>query len=422
MFPASVVSEGSLKQNLYVTNAGFLTALAWKQAHVAVVVAYPISPNTITVEKFSEYVNSGQTDAWYINSESEHSAMSSCIGAAAAGVGVATCSSSSGILYMMENLPLVAGMRLPIVFGVQCRTLSGPLNIHCDHSDFFMLRDLSWVMLSGETAQDAYDLHLIAFRIGEHPDVRLPVAVGTDGFIITHAIENTVIMSDEDAHQFTRAYDRTAHDDLLNIDKPLTMGGNADIVNTYEISYGKRIAIQNSYAILREVFDEFAELTGRQHDFIDCYRAEDAEYLFVGLGSLMGTALYAVDELRLRGLRVGLIRFTVYRPFPGLEFLDKLGPDLRAIGIFERMLVSGSYGPLYQDIASTFADHAADLSSKIRLIDYVLGVGGRNPTPDLFDELMTQMSEQYQNLHEVQYWGLRRGNPEASEASPDNLN
>jgi len=404
--------KGTAIQHPIVGKGGYMTAYAWMQSDVGCVAAYPITPNTITVEKFSDYINSGISNAEYINTESEHSSLSACIGASAAGCRTATCTSSNGLAYMFENVGIVSGLRLPMLMGIQCRSLSAPLNIHCDHSDYYSIRDSGWIMASTESCQDVYDFHIMGFRIAEHKDVRLPIAIGTDGFIITHSLENVNSMEKEDVQKFVGEYNnKGVHPDLLDVKNPITMGGNAESENTYEIRFGQTTAMENSFTVIKDVFKEFEELTGRSHDFFDCYRIDDAEHIIIGLSSITGTATYAVDKLRKEGIKVGIIRPEIYRPFPNIELveiLEKISSTLKTVSVLDRILTTGSYGPLYNDVIAAVVENKPELFKESMFMNYLIGIGGRAPDPESLTSLIhnTIKSKDNKVSGEKFYWGV----------------
>jgi len=352
-------------------------AFAMKQINPDVVAAYPITPQTTIVEEFANYVANGQVDTEYINVESEHSAMSACIGASAAGARVMTTTSSQGLALMWEELSIASAMRLPIVMHNVNRALSGPINIHCDHSDSMGARDMGWVHIFAETAQEAYDNTIMAMRIAEHKDVLLPVMIMHDGFITSHAIDRFDILEDSEVKKFVGQY-KPKRSLLLNADEPMTFGPFAMPAFYYEQRKQLRVALDGAKDVVRKVFDEYGKLSGRDYDFFEKYRLEDAEVAIVVLGSTAGTARYAIDQMRAQGVKAGMLKLRLFRPFPVAEIVEALS-KIKAVGVMDRSDSAGSLGgPVYTEIK------AALYNSKKRpaIQGYVYGLGGRDTGPD----------------------------------------
>lgn len=346
-------------------------ALSWKQVNPDVCASYPITPQTIIVEAFSDYVADGLVDTEYVCSESEHSSMSICIGASAAGARAVTATASVGLALMWEMLYIAASMRVPVVMTVANRALSGPINIHCDHSDAMGARDSGWVQIFAENVQEAYDNSLISFRIAEHMDVRLPVMNCLDGFIVTHAIESLSPLSDAQVKEFVGEF--KAVKPLLNYKDPHSFGPFDMPDYYYEHKYQQAMAMNNVLPVMNEVLQEFERMTGRHYDFIEKYRTDDADYVAISMGSTAGTMKAVVDDLRKEGHKVGCIKIRVFRPFPYHE-VAKATEGKKAVAVMDRAISFGAIGPLFADV------RAAEFENRIhpRTVDYVYGLGGRD--------------------------------------------
>ncbi|MCL4499247.1 MAG: pyruvate ferredoxin oxidoreductase, partial [Chloroflexi bacterium] len=329
-------------------------AYAMKQINPDVVAAYPITPQTTIVEEFANYVANGEVDTEYINVESEHSAMSACIGASAAGSRVMTATSSQGLAYMWEQLYIASAMRLPIVMHNVNRALSGPINIHCDHSDSMGARDAGWVQLFSENAQEAYDNTIMAIRIAEDPSVRLPVMVLLDGFIVSHAIDRFDLLDHAVVREFVGEHRPV--NPLLDLDNPVTLGSFSLPPYYFEQKRQLRAALDAARQVVKEVFDAYAAISGRRYDFFETYRLDDAEVGMVVLGSTAGTARYAVDVLREKGVKVGLLKLRLFRPFPARGVARALS-HLKAVGVMDRSDSFGAEGgPVYTETKSALYD------------------------------------------------------------------
>lgn len=352
-------------------------AEAMRQINPDVCAAYPITPSTQVMETFSQFVADGVVATELIPVESEHSAMSACVGAAAAGARVMTATSSQGLALMHEILYIAASLRLPVVLANVNRALSGPLNIHGDHSDTMGSRDAGWVHLYSENAQEAYDNLIQAVRIAEHPDVLTPVMVCLDGFTISHSIERIELLEDADVRAFVGTY--TPRSPLLDIDHPVTYGP-VDLQDYYtEHKRQQRQAMDcHALRVIREVGGAFAAKFGRAYELFEPYRLEDAELGIVVLSSAAGAVKEAVDDLRQRGVRAGGLKLRVYRPFPARELVDVLG-HLHAIAVLDRADAFGtSGGPVFGDVRSALYD----LAIRPRVISYIYGLGGRDILPE----------------------------------------
>lgn len=347
-------------------------AYAMKQVNPDVCAAYPITPSTGIIEDFSSFVADGAVDTELITVESEHSAMSACIGASAAGARVMTATSSQGLALMWEMLYIASGMRLPIILTDVNRALSAPINIHCDHSDSMGARDSGWIQLYSETVQEAYDNVFLAVRIAEHPKVLLPVMVCLDGFITSHAIENLSLIEDADVRSFVGEYKAAHH--LLDTDNPVTYGAMSLPENYIEFKHEQSRAIAGSKEIVLDVSRDFARRFGRDYGLFETYRLEDADTAIVILNSAAGTTKVAVDALRKQGMKVGLLRPRLFRPFPFKEIAGAL-KHVKVVGILDRAdSMSGFGGPLFNEVRSALYD----LEPRPKAIGRIYGLGGRD--------------------------------------------
>ncbi|MCK4258802.1 MAG: pyruvate ferredoxin oxidoreductase [Halanaerobiales bacterium] len=360
-------------------------ALVMKQINPDVVAAYPITPQTEIVQMFSQFVADGEIDTEFVTVESEHSAMSATIGASAAGARAMTATSANGLALMWEVVYIAASSRLPIVMPIVNRALSGPINIHCDHSDVMGIRDSGWIQLFGENAQEAYDNAIMAIRIAEHKDVMLPVGVNMDGFIISHAVENIEIVANEDVKDFVGEYCPDKY--LLDVENPITVGP-LDLQDYYFEHKRQQVeAMKNAKKVVIEIADEFAKLTGRQYEFYEKYRLDDADMALVAIGSTAGTAKVAIDKLREQGVKVGLLKIRLFRPFPGEEIANAL-QGVKSIGVLDRAeSFSDMGGPLFIDLKAALYDAGATA----KIIDIIYGLGGRDTTVTHLEKIIEKV-------------------------------
>ncbi len=361
-------------------------ANAFRQIEPDVCAAYPITPQTELMQRFAAFVSNGQVKTEMILVESEHSAMSACVGAAAAGGRVATATASQGLALMWEILFIASGLRLPIVMPVVNRALSAPINIHCDHSDAMGARDSGWIQLWSENAQEAYDNTIQAFRIAEHMDIRLPVMVCYDGFIISHSIERIEYLDDEVVKKFVGEYKPLYP--LLDIDKPKSYGPLILTDLYHEVRKAHSEVYKKVPKVVVEIAKEFEKISGRSYGLFESYRLEDAEIGIVILNSAAGTTKDVIDEYRDRGIKVGLLKPRLFRPFPYEEVGNAL-KHLKAVCVLDRAdAFGGSFGPLYLDIAATLYN----FKEKPVLINRIYGLGGRDYMPEhargVIDELI----------------------------------
>ena len=351
-------------------------ATAMRQINPDVFAMFPITPSTEIPQYFAQYVADGKVDTEFICVESEHSSMSACIGAEAAGCRAITATSSAGLAYMNEVLYVAASARLPIVLAVACRALTGPININHDYSDSMAVRDSGFIQIYAENNQEAYDNYLQAHRIAETADVRLPVMICEDGFITSHALENIELESDEDVRAFVGEYHPENY--LLKHDNPLAVGPYGTSPYYMEARVAQAEAMKNAKRAILDVAADFERTFGRKYGFFEEYRMEDAEIALVLMGSSAGTAKAAVDELRQAGVKAGLVKIRVFRPFPGEELAAALG-HCQAVAVMDKSEgFSGCGGPLFAETASA----CINLSQRPKMVDIVYGLGGRDFTVD----------------------------------------
>jgi len=388
-----------MKQILMGLNGDEAVAYATKQVNPDVVAAYPITPQTIIVERFSEYVADGEVDTEFVAVESEHSALSSCIGAAAAGARAFTATAANGLALMWEMTYIAASLRLPIVMAVANRALSGPINIHNDHSDSMGARDAGWIQIYCENSQEVYDASIAAWRIGEHPDVQLPVMVCLDGFTLSHTMENVMTLPDEAVKDFVgeRGFitveGHMGKTELrLNPEVPLSMGP-LDLQDFYfEHKLQQIDAMEQALLAMPEVDAEYEKLSGRRYDFLHPYRMEDADVAIMGLGSTMGTVRYVVDQLREEGVRAGMVKMRVFRPFPAERLVEAMG-GLPVLGVLDKSASFGAPGgPLYEEVKTAFYER----EERPLIADYIHGLGGRDTSP----EMIRGVFESLQKIHD----------------------
>ncbi|HEX8950006.1 MAG TPA: pyruvate ferredoxin oxidoreductase, partial [Dissulfurispiraceae bacterium] len=349
--------------------------------------AYPITPATDIMQRFTSFVSNGKVKTEMVLVESEHSAMSACVGASAAGGRVATATSSQGLALMWEELFIASGSRLPIVMSLVNRALSAPLNIHGDHSDGMGARDCGWIQLWSENAQEAYDNMIQVFRIAEHLDIRLPAMVCMDGFIISHSIERMEYLEDEDVKSFVGEFNLTHP--LLDLEHPVSYGPL--ILTDYYMEYRKAHAevMAKVPKVTLEVAKEFEKLSGRKYGLFETYRLEDAEIGLVVLNSAAGTSKDAVDLFRDKGIKAGLLKPRLYRPFPYEEVGEAL-KHLKAVCVLDRADAFGaSYGPLFMDIASSVQQYR----ERPLLVNKIYGLGGRDYLPEHAEYALAELAE-----------------------------
>jgi len=352
---------------------GHAVGEAMSQVNPDVVAVYPITPQTPIIEYFAKKRADGEIDTEIIPVESEHSAMSASIGSAACGARTMTASSSQGIMYMFEVLPVASAMRLPIVMAVSNRAISGPINIHGDQSDAMAMRETGWVQIFAENAQEAYDNIIIGTRIAEA--AQLPLATNMDGFFVSHSVENLEVLKDEDVKNFIGDY--VTKQSLLDFQNPKTFGPVA-LQNSY-FEFRKQVydAMEKVGEIFTNVTDQFEDLAGIKYESVEKYKTKDADTVIVAMGSVCGTIKDVVDKLRLNGRKVGLLKIRLFRPFPYAETLKALGKT-ESVVVMDRNLAFGTKQVLAGEV-----EHA--LGKKVQSIVY--GLGGR----DVFEEQIEKL-------------------------------
>lgn len=349
---------------------GYAMAEALRQIHPDVMAVYPITPQTTIIETYAKMKADGLVETEIVQVESEHSAMSATIGACAAGARAVTASSSQGLLHMAETLPVASGLGLPIMMCVSSRALSAPLNIHGEHGDVMAIRDLGWVQIFGEQAQDAYDNTIIALRLAEMAGV--PVMPIMDGFHTSHTTERVQVIEDEKIRSFVG--DFKAENALTGQENPITIGTLA-LQNTYfDFKIDQEKAFQKVKTLYKKICKEYEKISGRKHGIFESYKIKDADEVIVMMGATAGTAKDAVDQLRSQGKKVGLLKINLFRPFPHKEVGAELG-HVKKIAVLDRAMSFGSFPPLFSDISSSM--HYAG-SHKYQIASYIYGIGGRD--------------------------------------------
>jgi pyruvate ferredoxin oxidoreductase alpha subunit len=375
-------------QKTVAATGNTLVAEAMRQCAPDMMAAYPITPQTTIVEEFAKFVANGRVHTEYVTVESEHSAMSACIGASAAGARVMTATSSQGLAYMWEELHIASGMRLPIVMANANRALSAPINIHCDHSDIMGARDTGWVILFAETAQEAYDNTIMAVRVAEHPDVLLPVMSTLDGFITTHSIDRADVMDDETVAAFVGQY--VPEYALLDTGHPVAHGSFAGLGGPFfEFKRSQRRAIDRAHDVVESVGAEWSAISGRPFGLIETFGMEDAEVAIVVIGSTAGNARHVARGLRAQGVNVGVVKVRCFRPFPSAELAKALA-GLKAVAVLDRAESFGAEGgPLYLEVRSALYD----LDHRVPVVDYVYGLGGSDVKTELIERVFTDLTD-----------------------------
>lgn len=405
-----------VKQKTLALSGDEAVAYAVKQSDTDVVAAYPITPQTIIVEKFSEYVANGEVDTEFVCVESEHSALTACLTAAATGARAFTATASAGLALMHEILYVTSGCRAPVVMAVVNRALSAPINIHCDHSDSMVERDCGWIQIYVENSQEAYDSIIQAFKIAENPKLLLPVMVGLDGFTLSHTLENVQTLPDNLVKKFvgTRQFPLVTNHEgktvqfKLDPENPSTIGP-LDLYDYYfEHKRQQEEAMRIAPKIIQQVHEEYAKISGRRYGdgFIEPYHLEDAEVAIVCVGSTSGTVKTVVNELRSKGTKAGLLRLRTFRPLPVKEITKTL-ENVKAIAVMDRSLSFGGHGgAVFHEIRHILYD----ASTHPYVVNYIYGLGGRDTSPDLIHKIYRDLQQilKTQRIEEpVQFIGLR---------------
>jgi len=361
-------------------------ANALRQVNPDVCGIYPITPQTDMMQRFASFIADGKVDTESILVESEHSSMSACIGAAAAGGRVITATSSQGLALMWEMLHIASGDRLPIVMPVVNRALSAPLNIHGDHSDAMGARDTGWIQLWSENGQESYDNTIQAFRIAEHMDIRLPIMVCLDGFIISHSIERLEYLEDQEVKDFVGPFKNFLP--LLDLEKPKSYGPLILTDLYHEYKRAQHEIMTKVKDVVLDVAKDFEKMSGRKYGIFESYRLEDADIAIVILNSAAGTTKDVVDEFRDKGIKAGLLKPRLFRPFPFEEIAEAL-KNTKAVCVMDRADSYGSYGPLFMEVASALYQ----LEKKPLLMNKIYGLGGRDYLPSHAAQVLTELNE-----------------------------
>ncbi len=358
----------------------FALAEAAKLARVEAVAAYPITPQTHIVERLADFVANGELDAEYVPVESEHSALSACLGTSATGARTFTATSSQGLELMHEVLFVASGLRLPIVMAVANRALSAPLSIWTDHSDVMAARDCGWIQMFAENGQQAFDLVLCAFRIAEDPAVLLPVMVNIDGFYVSHTIEPVQLLEQEVVDKFLPEY---RYPYRLDPDKPVTIGAFGDPSIYTEAKKALEVTLEGSKGVILQTWREFGALTKRRYSPVESYKTADADALLVSMGSFSETAMIAVDKMQTEGQKVGLVRLRLWRPFPTQELRRAVG-KAKVIIVLDRAMSFGGPAPVATEIRTALYP----LKIRPKVVSFVGGLGGREISAQAFENLI----------------------------------
>lgn len=378
---------------------------AIRQVNPDVMPAFPITPSTEIPQMVSTYIANGEMDTEFIPVESEHSSMSAAIGAESAGARSLTATSSAGLALMWEELLLAASNRLPLALTLVNRTLSGPININCDHSDGMGARDTGWIQIYAENNQEAYDNFIQAYPIAEDKRVHLPIMICQDGFITSHAVENIELMEDKLVKEFVGEYE--PEEFLLNPGKPIAVGPYSVTNYAMEAKKNQETALENAKEVILEVAKKFKEISGREYGLFEEYKTKDADYIMLIMGSAAGTAKEAVDHLREQGKKVGVLKLRVFRPFPAEEIAEVL-KGCKAVAIMDRCeSYNGNGGPLGSEVTAGF------YRSKVMIeaVNYIYGLAGRDFTVNEVYDIFAELEEAVENgkkVEQYQYIGLRK--------------
>lgn len=392
-------------RDVEVWDGNMAASQALRQVQVDVVAAYPITPSTPIVENYGNFLANNYVEGEFVMVESEHAAMSGCIGASAAGGRVATATSSQGFALMVETLYQASGMRLPIILNVVNRALAAPLNVNGDHSDMYLGRDSGWIQFDAYNAQNAYDLNFVAFKVAEDHDVRLPAMVHQDGFMTSHTAEGVKTLDDDTAYGFVG--DFKPMNDMLDLDHPVTHG-----VQTEEDWHFEHKARQQNDLMtkvlpkIQDAFDAFKELTGREYNIVEKYDMDDADVAVVCMGTSVETAVEVAGEMREKGIKAGVIGIRVFRPWPFEAIRDAL-KDVKAIGALDRSSPHGTVGMLFNELAGSLFNSGTSAV----LTGYVYGLGGRDLTKahlnDIYEQLQANADAGKPTTALQQYVGVR---------------
>ncbi|MFH1182756.1 MAG: pyruvate ferredoxin oxidoreductase [Candidatus Moraniibacteriota bacterium] len=378
----------SNNQNYFALTGAEAAAEAMRQIEPGVVPVYPITPQTPIIEEFANYVAAGNVKTEIITTESEHSAMSAAIGAAAAGSRTMTATSSVGLALMYEMLNIASGMRLPIVMNVANRALSSPINIHCDHSDTMGVRDSGWIQVYCETAQEVYDYNILAVRLAEHSDILLPTMVMQDGFVTSHLLERMEIIPNDDVKKFVGDYKYP--NSLLGDKTGLTFGALMLPEYFFEAKVAQHQAFEKSKQVYKEIASELEKITGRNYAEIELYGVDEkTEGVIITMSSAAGTAKEVARRINKKGGKVGVVKIRLFRPFPYAE-LGAVIKNITNIAVLDRTFSFGSFPPLYSEVIQTLnimngsrlpvSEHGAGSGRDDNKLvqSYVFGLGGRD--------------------------------------------
>ena len=408
--------QKTVEQEMIALAGDQAVAYAVKQSDVDVVAAYPITPQTIIVEKFSEYVANGEVETEFVCVESEHSAMTASLAASVTGARTFTATASAGLALMHEMLFVTSGCRAPVVMAIANRALSAPLNIHGDHSDSMAQRDSGWIQLYAENAQEAYDSIIQAFRIGENLNVLLPVMVGLDGFTLSHTLENVEVLSDETVEEFVgvrKFPDVLTHNGKtapfrLDPANPMTMGPIALQNYYFEFKRQQEDAMEHAVNVIQQVNSEYAKISGRSYGngLVENYRLEDAEVAAVCLGSTAGTMKTVVDGLRQNGIKAGLLRLRTFRPLP-VEEIRSAVANVKALAVMDKCIsFGGNGGPVFHAFRHLLYEEA----NHPYIVNYIYGLGGRDTSPSDLRSIYETLQDILQTGRvekPIRYLGLR---------------
>ena len=371
--------------------------------------SFPITPSTEIPEYFSKYIADGKILSNLILVESEHSAMSAAIGASLSSARTATATSSNGLAYMWEMLHIAASMRAPIIMELVCRSISGPLNIHNDHSDAMGMKDTGWIMLFSKNNQDVYDNTIIGTMIAENSNVLLPIAICQDGFITSHSIENIEILEDDEVIKLVGKYNNKVN--LLDKENPVTVGPLDLPTHLFEHKRLQVEALANAKKVFKEISEKYEKVSGRKINMIDTYMVEDAETVIIAIGSTAETIEEVVDRRRKNGEKVGVIHVRMFRPFPEEEIISTL-KNVKNIAVMDKIMdYSLNGGPLYKEIISAIYDMKEkeknkDVDKNIIVSNYIYGIGGRDIGVDDIEGIFDDMLDKSNN-EKIRYVGLK---------------
>ncbi|HEU12692.1 MAG TPA: pyruvate ferredoxin oxidoreductase [Euryarchaeota archaeon] len=356
------------------------TAYAAKLARVKVIPAYPITPSTLFPEKVSELIANGEMEAEFLPVESEHSALSAAIGAAATGVRAMTATASQGLALMHEVLFIASGMRMPIVMAIGNRALSAPVNIWADQQDTIAERDSGWIQFYAETNQEALDLTLIAFKVAENENVLLPAMMGMDAFVLTHTMEPVNVPDQKDVDEYLG--EKKINYPVLDPEKPATFGAFVFPEHYMDIRYSQYIAMEHAKSVIDDAFKEFEKKFGRRYSKVSGFMTDDAEVILVTMGSITGTARETVRKLRERGEKVGLVKITVYRPFPKEELVS-ITRNAKVVAVVDRNVSPGFGGAIFTELVASYNKE----KRKPRILDFIMGLGGRDVKIENYEQV-----------------------------------